>query len=180
MSGLLRRLRRLLVERILGLRDTPHRIAWGVLLGFLVAWTPTIGFQIAIYVALATLLRANKVAGIPILFISNPATAVPLYYGCWRVGAWLMHLGVPAEEAEAARIALERKVELLLSANGPGLLDAAFWSRLWEVAVALGGEVWVGSLLLGLVTGVPGYALAYWGVREYRRRYMPRRHHGAT
>ncbi len=174
MRALARRLRGLLVERILGLRDTPHRIAWGVLLGFLVAWTPTLGFQIALYVALATLLRANKVAGVPILFISNPATAVPVYYGCWRVGAWFLHFGVPQRDAEAARIALEHKIALLLAAEGPGLLDAAFWGRLWEVALALGGEVWLGSLVLGLLTGVPGYVLTYWGVREYRRRHMPK------
>ena len=169
------RVRRFLVQRILGLSDTPHRIAWGVLLGFLVAWTPTIGFQIAIYVTLATLLRANKVAGIPILFISNPATAVPLYYGCWRVGAWLVHLGQPVEEADAARAALEAKVDALLAPGGPGLLEGRFWERLGEVALALGGEVWLGSLVLGLLTGVPAYFLTYWGVREYRRRHVPRR-----
>ena len=62
---------------LLRVRDTPRRIAWGVFLGSVVAMTPTLGFQIVLYVAIATVLRANKLSGIPILFISNPITAVP-------------------------------------------------------------------------------------------------------
>src|SRR5690606_17221590 len=82
---LLDKFRQVLVHNILGLDDTPHRIGLGVLLGFLVAFTPTLGFQIIMYVALAALIRANKLSGIPILFISNPFTAVPLYWFVWKV-----------------------------------------------------------------------------------------------
>ena len=53
------RLRNVVVNRILGLNDTPHRIAWGVLLGFVVAFTPTVGLQMMIFVAVVQRLIGN-------------------------------------------------------------------------------------------------------------------------
>ena len=53
------RLKNVVVSGILGLDDSPQRIALGVFLGFVVAMTPTLGLQIVIYVALAALLRVN-------------------------------------------------------------------------------------------------------------------------
>ena len=85
------KLKDVVVHKILGLDDAPSRIAWGVFLGCVVAMTPTLGLQILLYVSLATLLRVNKLSGIPILFISNPFTAVPLYGFCWWVGNLLLH-----------------------------------------------------------------------------------------
>ena len=82
-----RRLQQIVFHNILHLDDTPHRIAWGVFIGAMIAFTPTLGFQIVLYLPIAALLRANKVSGIPILFISNPFAAVPLYYTTWSVGA---------------------------------------------------------------------------------------------
>lgn len=166
--NLWRRLRDVIVLRILGVADTPHRIAWGVLLGFLVAMTPTIGLQIVLYVTIATFLRANKVSGIPILFISNPFTAVPLYYFCFWLGGEVLHGG----QASASREELMARLEQAGAAMQHGLgdlLTAAFWRQVWDVFWALGADLWMGSLVLGLVTGVPAYFLTLWGVRAFRR-----------
>ena len=136
---MIRRLRSLIVHRILGVRDTPRRIAWGVFLGTVVAWTPTLGFQIMIYVAIATLLRANKVSGIPILFISNPVTAVPLYWSCWKVGDLI------------------------------DLFTAEFWEQLGQTLWDMGTELWVGSFIIGFAMAIPMYFVTLIGVRAFRR-----------
>ena len=163
------RLKDLVIRRILGLEDSPQRIAWGVFLGFVVAMTPTIGFQILLYVALATLLRVNKVAGIPILFISNPVSAVPLYSFCWWVGNQLLHGGQGENSWEDVQA---RLLEGAPAADGiwTHLLSAEFWSRVGDALVQLGGELWFGSLVLGVATGAPCYVLTLWGVTAYRRR----------
>jgi hypothetical protein len=96
-----RRLQQIVFHNILHLDDTPHRIAWGVFIGAMIAFTPTLGLQILLYLPIAALLRANKVSGIPILFISNPFTAVPLYYTTWSVGAAVLH---PEKEVTRATI----------------------------------------------------------------------------
>ena len=60
LNGLWRRLQQIVIHNILHLDDTPHRIAWGVFIGAMVAFTPTLGFQIVIYLAVAALLRSNQ------------------------------------------------------------------------------------------------------------------------
>ncbi|MEM9189891.1 MAG: DUF2062 domain-containing protein [Myxococcota bacterium] len=162
------RLKDVVVRRILGVDDTPHRIATGVLLGFIVAMTPTLGFQIAIYVAIASLIRTNKVSGVPILFISNPFTAAPLYYFCWWLGSLLLHGGA----AEDGAAIVEERLE------GAENQDSNFWTDMWttefwtdlgETLWNMGAELWVGSLVLGVATGVPFYFITRWAVTQYRR-----------
>ena len=161
------RLKHVVVNRILGLRDTPHRIAWGVFLGFVVAFSPTVGLQMLIYVAVATLLRANKVAGIPIVWITNPATVAPIYYACWWLGAFVLGTNDDPERGERT---LER-----LRGNEAGftmsrLLETEFWSEVFAALWSLGAELWLGGLIVGLVFGAIAYPLTIWGVRLTRRR----------
>ncbi|MCA9582924.1 MAG: DUF2062 domain-containing protein [Myxococcales bacterium] len=169
MKDLWNRLRRLAIERILGVKDTPHRIAYGVFLGFLVGWTPTLGFQIVIYLATATLLRANKVSGVPIVFISNPFTAVPLYYWAWRVGGWVLGSTPshqPSEDVLRSRVQ-EAPAELSWFEN---FFEVGFWQRAFDTLWTMGAELWLGALVMGLVTGIPGYLVTYWAVRRFRER----------
>jgi len=35
--------------------------------------------------------------------------------------------------------------------------------------LAMGAELWVGSLVIGVAMGIPGYFITYWAVRAYRR-----------
>ncbi|MEM1418042.1 MAG: DUF2062 domain-containing protein [Myxococcota bacterium] len=163
---IVRRARHLVVHHVLGVDDTPHRIAWGVALGSVVAWTPTLGFQIMLYVAVATLLRANKVSGIPILFISNPFSAVPVYWFAWRVGAAV--LGVEERGGQFARFR-DALTSAESSAGESGVLTYEFWRNLARILVDIGLELWVGGLVVGLVMSVPMYVLTRWGVRAYRR-----------
>ncbi len=168
---MLARLRHLIVTRILGVQDSPGRIARGVALGMIVAWTPTLGFQIMLYVAVATLFRANKVAGIPVLFISNPLTAVPLYWGCWRLGDWLVNGGSAGASAGAEAIArLGRASESAAHTSWwHDIWTAQFWEILGETLLDLGLELWVGSLVVGVTLAVPSYLFTLYGVRSYRR-----------
>lgn len=162
-ARLWQRLRDVVVHRIIGVADTPHRIAWGMFLGTVIAWTPTIGLQIVLYIAFATLLRANKVSGIPILFISNPFTAVPLYYSAWWVGNAVTHLG----SAEGAGPPTDL-VHFDPDSYGD-FLSKQFWSDVGNALLALGGELWLGCLIVGIAMGIPGYLLTYWAVNAYRR-----------
>ncbi|MAQ19874.1 MAG: hypothetical protein CMN30_34355 [Sandaracinus sp.] len=163
------RLKNLVVHQILGVADTPHRIAWGVAVGSVIAWTPTLGFQIMLYLAFAALLRANKVSGIPVLFISNPFTAVPLYWLAWKVGDLALHGG----ESEGGISAVSRMQEAEAEAAETDLLTdiwtADFWEDLGETLLSMGAELWLGGLILGVAMAVPFYFLTLWAVTIYRR-----------
>lgn len=161
------RLKRVIVNRILGLNDTPHRIAWGVFLGFVVAFTPTVGLQMVLFLAAATLLRSNKVSGLPVVWLTNPLTMVPIYFGCWRVGAFA--LGTDADPERGHRL-----IEQLRGAESEWtmsrLVEADFWSDLGATLWALGAELWLGGFVVGAGLGAIFYPITLWGVRLYRGR----------
>lgn len=162
-----RRVQQIVIHNILHLDDTPHRIAWGVFIGTIIAFTPTLGLQILIYIPIATLLRANKVSGIPLLFISNPFTAVPLYYSTWKVGAAVMR-----PDIEVTRSTIKQwlgETGRALKNDGLGrLLEADFWSDTGRLLASTGAELWVGGLLCGFVVAVPIYFLTRWGINAVR------------
>ncbi|MGB8328545.1 MAG: DUF2062 domain-containing protein [Polyangiales bacterium] len=162
-----RRLQQIVVHNILHLDDTPHRIAWGVFIGTMIAFTPTLGIQIVLYLPLAALLRANKLSGIPVLFISNPFTAVPLYYMTWSVGAALLH---PEKEVTRATIHgwLGNTGRALRDQGVARLLDAQFWSETGRLLASTGGELWIGGLVCGLIVAVPSYFITRWGINTLR------------
>ena len=171
-KGLWARTKHLVVHNILHLDDTPHRIALGVFLGFVVGATPTIGLQMIIYVAIAAIVGANKVSGILPVWLSNPLTAVPLYYSNWRIGRFL--LSGSADE-DGGRALIESVVNL------PGaelplwerVTSSEFWSAAMDAFVAMGAELWLGSLVVGLLFGIFGYWAAYRGVIAFRGRPSP-------
>ena len=80
------RVRRFVLRSLLHTDDPPHELALGVAIGVFVTFTPTVGFQMVLTVFLAWLLRANKAVGVPIVWITNPATIIPIYYSCYVVG----------------------------------------------------------------------------------------------
>ncbi len=165
-----RRLQQVVFHNILHLDDTPHRIAWGVFLGTLIAFTPTLGLQIVFYLPVAALLGANRLSGIPILFISNPFTAVPLYYTTWSVGARILH-------PEDGGVVVTRdtitawlgETGRALKESGPGrLLERDFWTDAGRLLISTGDELWVGGLVLGLAAGIPLYFATRWGISTFR------------
>jgi len=92
-----RQIRHFVFHSILHADDPPHRLALGIAIGTFVTFTPTVGLQMMIVVFLAWLFRANKVVGLPIVWISNPVTIMPIFYTCYRLGrAILGHSAIGA------------------------------------------------------------------------------------
>ena len=155
------RLKRFFIYRVLHVDDTPHRIALGVAIGMFVAWTPTIGFQMLLTVALSALLRANKAVGVPFVWISNPFTLLPIYGPNYLVGCWVLRQRAMS-------------LDFLTAAHATGgLLEQiqAWWQATWHVFWPL----WIGSIQVGLALGILSYFLTRYAVVRYRK-YWHRRH----
>jgi uncharacterized protein (DUF2062 family) len=177
-KDLLRRLQQIIFHNVLHLDDTPHRIAWGVFIGAMIAFTPTLGLQIVLYVLVAALLRANKVSGIPILFISNPFTAVPLYYTTWSIGSAVLH---PEKKVTRATIKswLGNTGRALKDDGVERLFESEFWTEAGRLLASTGGELWMGALVCGLLVAPPSYFLTRWGINAFRHlREVRRLPHG--
>ena len=158
------KVRRFVVHSILHADDTPHALALGVAIGTFVSIVPVIGLQTAVAVAIAAAVRANKAVCIPIVWLSNPVTALPINYACLWVGRRLM----PSESGETIMQAIQR-----LSGIGGGLslFSLAFWKERVVVLAGLGLELWVGSIVVGAILGALAYPLTRWVVTTYRVRH---------
>ncbi|MGF1510473.1 MAG: DUF2062 domain-containing protein [Myxococcota bacterium] len=168
--SLWKRLRRLIVHNLLHLDDTPHRIAAGVFLGFLIGATPTIGIQVALYLLVAPLIGANRVSGILPIWISNPLTAVPLYYAEWQVGRLVVtgSFGTSDESWGVLARVIRPDLGQTWSAR---LLELDLYVSLFHTLVDMGVELWVGSLVVGTLSG----ALGYWVARRMVTRYRAKK-----
>lgn len=149
------RARRFVLSRILHADDPPHRLALGVAIGLFVTFTPTIGFQSLLVVGLAWLLGGNKLVGLPLIWISNPATFVPIYYPSYRIGRWILG-GEPAKWNWWKELAKPPE----------GTLEAIrfYWSRMLEII----GPLTLGCLILAVPISLASYWLTYHLVEKYR------------
>ncbi|MBT3202527.1 MAG: DUF2062 domain-containing protein [Phycisphaerales bacterium] len=143
------------IYRVLHIDDTPHRIALGVGIGMFITWTPTVGFQMLLVLALAWLLGANKLVGVPFVWISNPVTIAPIFYPNYLLGKYV--LGSNCEDPNFTEA---------ITLSGTWLEKVQNW---WEVTWRVFWPLWVGSIIIGLVLGVISYGLIYYSVIEYRK-----------
>jgi len=152
-----RKLREYVVVRLLGADDPPHRLAMAVALGVFVAFTPTVGLQMVLVMFGAWLLKANKAVGLPVVWISNPATMVPIFGFCYFIGRSILGLDPIGQEWWA---------ELKTPPDGWWNAMSFYWSHLMAIA----GPLWLGSIVTATVLAVPTYYLIYIAIRSYRLR----------
>ena len=150
------------IELIFQLKDTPESIARGVAIGMFVAMTPTVGIQMLIVLFLSLFIPFNRVAGLIMVYISNPLTLVPIYWLDYWTGALLF--GYPLVGIEDFKTLFQFQSSL-------------FYEQFLEFlgkCLALGAEVYVpmflGGIIWGLALGIPLYPLTLWLIRKYRSR----------
>lgn len=152
------------VLKILHADDPPHTLALGIAIGFFVTFTPLIGFQMMLSVFLAWLLRANKVVGVPIVWISNPVTLVPIYYPCYALGCRLLNQPVGKDKWDTIN---ESWDALRMDVATRWLDKVQFW---WDILLDSIGPLSLGCLVVASVTGVVSYYLSLFAIRTYRLR----------
>ncbi len=155
------RARRFLALKVLHTDDPPHAIALGVAVGVFVGFLPLVGLQTVIAIAVAALLRANKIVCVPIVWITNPVTMWPIYYGCLKLGQVVTPWRTSTTED------VKRLVQI---ANEGSLFDPAFWGKLATFLGGVGVELWVGCIIVGLAFGIPAYFGSRSSVTSYRER----------
>ncbi len=141
--------------RFVRLRGLPEEIAKGVALGIFIGMTPTFGFQMAIALFFAYLLKENRLAAILGVWITNPVTAPVIYSIEYEMGRILLSLpraSLPAEFTWGAYADLG-----------------------WDIMYPL----WVGGTLAGIILGALSYFVTLHMVpivKTWRIQRWPRRH----
>ncbi len=139
-TGIERTLRYLYL-RFVRIRGSAHDVAKGMALGVFIGMTPTMGVQMPIAFFAAMLLKENQIAALLGVWISNPATAIPIYTFNFKVGKYLL--------------------------GTPNLKMPRFTS--FQEVMALGHDFLLplatGSLVTGVVAAVVAYPVTYFVYR---------------
>jgi uncharacterized protein (DUF2062 family) len=159
------------LKDIASFHGSPTQVARGAAVGAFVAFTPTLGVQIIIAVFVATAVRANRAAAVALVWITNPATALPIYTFCYAQGRRFTG-GPGVREVSSQLRHTFRRVE------GHGFWD--IFDRLAELS-KIGGEVlWpmtVGGIITGAVAGAATYLVTLLLVRVTRAIFGHHHHH---
>jgi len=153
---------------LLHLDASAHRIALGAAIGVFVAFTPTIGVQMLLIFFLTSLFRANAAAGVPMAWLTNPATMVPVYWFNLWVGIKI----VGGTQSMLDRF--ESAVAAIVSR------DLTWWQLVkewWDLVMSVAWPLWVGSVVVSLVLAALTYGLMYYLITVYRRAHQ---HHLAA
>lgn len=164
---------------LLHLGDSPGRIAMGAAVGMFVAMTPTIGFQMLIVLFLLLIIPGNRAAGLPVVWITNPATVVPIYGFNYWLGAKLLGATHGTETSQAWREVVRGVPGMEGLFSSPIRWCAETWTwlgQVWHATNDIVGPLWLGSVLTGLAAAGVTYFLMYYLVDFYRKRLKERLH----
>ena len=132
----------------------PEKIAQGLALGTFISLTPTMGFQMALAVFLATLLRQNIFITTATVWITNPVTVAPIYTFNYWLGTKIWD-GPPLSQVSGLFLDVGRTMTRL-----------EFWNikEQFYAVLQMGKDILIplllGSVAIGAVTGLLVYVIS--------------------
>lgn len=157
------------LRSIVTLKGSPEAIALGTAIGVLIAFTPTIGFQMLLGAFIATLVGASRPAAMVPAFITNPVTIPPVYAFTYWLGRFMWR-GPSVAEVYSRLVGTVRAL---------GRLSWYEFSSQFAQFLKMGADVFVammiGGVIVGGILGAASYPLVLHAVRAYRRGMEERR-----
>ncbi|KKZ10376.1 MAG: hypothetical protein TH68_10925, partial [Candidatus Synechococcus spongiarum 142] len=132
------------VQWLLQQEGSPGQRSRGLAAGVFAGCFPFFGFQTLLGVALASLLRGNRILAAASTWVSNPFTYVPLYWFNYTIGKRL----------------LGERSDGLSSLHG-GAASSVPWRDVWSLGWTVARCVLLGSTLVGLALG-GSLGFLYW------------------
>lgn len=153
------RLRRVLKQALrwaVRLRGSHHAVAWGVAIGMIVAFSPTIGLQMFIAAGIAHLFGASKPAAIAPVWLTNPVTIPPVYAFTYYLGTFF-YAGPSASTVYNMLVDIAKS---LRSMQFYEVLDqaTAFFHIGWDIFIPM----CIGGLIVGAVAAAVSYPITLW------------------
>lgn len=160
--------------RILRVDDCPKAMARGIAIGVYTAFSPFFGLHILIALLAAAVTKSNKAMAVMFVWISNPLTAVVIYYPCYKVGHMILKLfnydhTVDPEQIDTMLGIFSLKVVFTQ------FMTAEFWKQVSTVCMVIGLETLIGGLILGALAAKLSYWLSLGAINKYRKRKSRRR-----
>ena len=147
---------RYFIKRVLRLTATPHAIAAGVAAGVFTSCTPLLGFHFVISFALAYVIGGNLVAAAFGTAYRNPIFFPFIWAITYKTGNFILGEEGVREGHQLNLQALLRHLDM---------------SQIWDPVLK---PMLIGSIPLGLVSGLAFYVLTYWSVSTFQARRRQR------
>ncbi len=139
---------------MLGRDDPPEKVAASFALGVTISFTPLIGFHWIIALALAFVLKLNKVDVLLGTLVVNPLTIGPITAVALPIG----------------RLVFRAEREALSRLPWREFLSLSFWAQAGPRMRAVGLQWGAGMLVLGLIVGSLTYVVLLNLIRAHRAR----------
>ena len=150
------------LHRMIHLKESPYRIAMGCSCGIFCSALPIFG-QTFIAIIFSRILKASVIASIPWTWISNPLTTLPMWYGGYRLGIWIM----PSKHKSLSYTEIQTLIQDLNQMDlvkGLSLLSTEFWEALQPL--------WLGTVVMGLAMALPSFIIIYKVLVRRRQKRM--------
>jgi len=171
----LRPMLRFIKFRILHVNDAPQPIARGIAIGVFFAYLPLLGLQMILAFFFATWFKANKIIALMSTWISNPLTAMIIFYPSYRVGRFIASWFQQKPELDAEQLEEILHEQLSFWEMISNLFSYDYWKRIAGVFARIGLETCLGGVILGLLVALASYWLAYYSIIGYRTRKAERK-----
>ena len=135
------------LREILGIKESPHRIAITFAIGVFIGMSPLLGIHTVLGLAVAWIFKLNRLVTLVGVFVTNPWTIVPIYtFGTW-IGARLMNVN-----------------NIIPHIDWTHMTFAGLIGEFRPLVVPF----IVGNTLIGLICAVISYILIYMAVKRSR------------
>jgi hypothetical protein len=162
---------------LLHLDDSAQRIALGAAVGIFIGLTPTLGLHIILILFFLMFIPGNRAVAIPVAFVTNPATAVPIFYFNYRIGAWLSGANGAVDVRSQWAVLVKHVPEMTQLFYAPGSFFPDLWTwmgEFWRATQAIIVPLWIGSLAVATIAAAAAYVAMFYLVRFYRQRVKER------
>ena len=155
-----------LIHPVLHSMASVSQVSWGVGIGIFLGFTPTVGVQMYLaalvwgFCRYLLNFRFNLPVSVAMVWISNPLTMIPMYYGFLTTGCW-----VQGKEQLTYATFESRLTEILSihSAWGSIVSGAEY------LLIELGEPMMLGSLFFAFPIAIGSYFLTYYGLLRHRQ-----------
>ncbi len=159
------------LKRIARSKGSAHSIAFGAAIGFFIGMEPIMGIQMVVAAFIATILKANRIAAILPVWVSNPATFIPLYGFNYWIGYKLTGWGPGLDEYEKVL----KQAEIIAKESGfiNGIIEGS--KHLASLGTGALASLFIGCTIVGIVSAVIAYPVCLRAVEFMRHRRQIRR-----
>jgi uncharacterized protein (DUF2062 family) len=117
--------------------ETDERsLAAGFAVGVFFSFTPLVSLHMVLALIVAFVFRLNKVTTIAGVWVNNPYTMPFVFYGCFRLGEWILGIRIPSPSFESYTL-----------------------QSLLKAAVPYAAPLFLGTTIVGLVSAVVAYVV---------------------